>query len=202
MNELKAVLFDVGGVLISGDVTWPIELAQTLKLPEQDLAEIIRTDIPRFSTGKIDELTLWKNIARKYNVRVIQPREDLFGRSLKRDMTIHKEVIEYAHSLKNPELKVGIISNTYPAHARVLEEAGVYANFKPLFLSFKTGYQKPNPMAYHLILDALQLEGNQVLVIDNDAKNLAAAKILGIRTIHFTDLARLERDIQKFVAPL
>ena len=53
----------------------------------------------------------------------------------------------------------------------------------------ETGILKPDPEAYRRALDALGLSAPEVLFVDDQPRNVAGARALGIPTVHF-DVAR------------
>lgn len=63
------------------------------------------------------------------------------------------------------------------------------------FVSCRTGLRKPEPAAYLLAVRALGLQPEQVLFVDDRAKNCAAAASLGLLTHTFVDAPTLAREL-------
>ncbi|MCC2333836.1 HAD-IA family hydrolase [Cellulomonas wangsupingiae] len=57
--------------------------------------------------------------------------------------------------------------------------------------SAEIGHAKPDPAAFHHVLDALELSAGEMFFIDDAPRNLAAAADLGIVTHRFVDVPRL-----------
>lgn len=96
--------------------------------------------------------------------------------------------MEYAAHLATQGLRVGILSDTIPEHAEVLQQSGVYdeAIFDPCLLSHETGHRKPAPATYIHALGHLGLHHcpESVLFVDDRTKNIATAAATGMHTVH------------------
>lgn len=78
-----------------------------------------------------------------------------------------------------------IVTNADAPHARrVLERLGIAAHFRQIFDIVFMQYEcKPARAAYEHVLAALQVRGEDCILIEDSARNLAAARELGIRTV-------------------
>ncbi|RYE55512.1 MAG: HAD family phosphatase, partial [Sphingobacteriales bacterium] len=57
--------------------------------------------------------------------------------------------------------------------------------------------RKPFPEFYHRLLDRYEVKPEEAIFIDDNLRNVNAAKELGIHSIHFTSAAELEKELQK-----
>jgi len=57
--------------------------------------------------------------------------------------------------------------------------------------------RKPNPLFYQVLLDRFSLQASEVLFIDDNERNIEAAKKLGIQSIRFTSATALKTDLQQ-----
>ena len=115
---------------------------------------------------------------------------DLFaGRHLDRD------VVALAERL-GQRFPLGLLSNATDELESLLEvEYGIHHLFDVVVNSARVGVAKPDPRAYHLVLDGLGVAPREALFIDDKPRNVRAAEELGIATILFTDAAALEREL-------
>ncbi len=68
---------------------------------------------------------------------------------------------------------------------RVLRVLGIERHFRDIFDIYFIEYaSKPAESAYRKVLSALKARGDECLMIDDSARNLAPARALGIRTVH------------------
>jgi len=91
-------------------------------------------------------------------------------------------------------LKLGVLTNeTELMQGRAwIDRVDVFRSVDALIDASVTGIMKPDPAAYRLALDALQLPAGAVLFVDDQPKNVAGAEAVGIAAVHFdpTDVAR------------
>ncbi len=67
--------------------------------------------------------------------------------------------------------------------------------FRVVINSARVGIAKPDPRAYWLALEGLEVQPREALFIDDKPRNIDAARELGLQAIHFTDAVSLERDL-------
>lgn len=68
--------------------------------------------------------------------------------------------------------------------------------FEDILVSGREGLKKPDPAIYHLLLDRNDLNPPEALFIDDNARNVAAAKKIGLKTIHFTSSSGLKEALE------
>lgn len=71
--------------------------------------------------------------------------------------------------------------------AMVFGKSHVFGYFRDIIVSGDEKLTKPDAAIYHLTLQRLGLPAGAVLFIDDSAANIAAADALGFQTHHFTD---------------
>jgi putative hydrolase of the HAD superfamily len=90
-------------------------------------------------------------------------------------------------------LRVGILTNeTELLQGRAwIDRVDVLRAVDALVDASVTGIMKPDPAAYRLALDALNLPANRVLFVDDQPTNVAGAEAVGIQAVRFdpTDVA-------------
>ena len=69
------------------------------------------------------------------------------------------------------------------------------AFLEPLFLSCEIGACKPSEAAFAVVEAALGMPAGQILLIDDTAANVEAARSRGWDAIHFTDNAELMAEL-------
>ncbi len=68
--------------------------------------------------------------------------------------------------------------------------------FQEVLVSGAEKMRKPDPRFYALLTDRLGIDFATALFIDDNARNVAAARQLGLRTIHFSSPDQLAKDLQ------
>ncbi len=69
--------------------------------------------------------------------------------------------------------------------------------FQRTFFSYELGRLKHDPKAFLKVLDELALPPQQCLFIDDDPKNVQAARSVGIWGIHFLSARQLIAELNK-----
>ncbi len=78
---------------------------------------------------------------------------------------------------------------------RVLRILGIERHFRDIFdINFIEYASKPAESAYQKVLSALGARGEECLMIDDSARNLAPAKALGIRTVLLNGRGTVQSD--------
>ena len=67
--------------------------------------------------------------------------------------------------------------------------------FDGIIVSGREGLVKPDPRIFELFLERFGVPANEVLFIDDSARNIAAARALGMETIHFVDGVDLATEL-------
>jgi 2-haloacid dehalogenase len=70
--------------------------------------------------------------------------------------------------------------------------------FNGILVSGAEGIKKPDPEIYELILTRYQLDRSTVLFIDDNLRNIKAARASGIESIHYTDSESLMRSLIEY----
>ncbi|RYF29400.1 MAG: HAD family phosphatase [Chloroflexi bacterium] len=187
MTKINTVIFDVGGVLIKQDAVMAEDLTHELDLDQTTLKHIFTNQIARLGSGKIDESEFWRQLTNEYGVRPVDVSENLLGRAFAKNLEAHVKIMQLVKELGLSDYQLVVLSNTIEAHAKALRAAGIYDDFDQLFLSHEVGLRKPDPEIYKYVLNSLDVIPEATLFIDDDAKNVEAAKALGMNGIVFTN---------------
>jgi HAD superfamily hydrolase (TIGR01509 family) len=94
--------------------------------------------------------------------------------------------------------KLAVLSNTNDLHWAALTD-GRYAFMRQMdrtYASFLLGLLKPSPEIYRHAVDDLSLPAGRCVFIDDDARNVAGARRVGMDAVQFTDAASLERQLR------
>ncbi|SEJ61948.1 putative hydrolase of the HAD superfamily [Deinococcus reticulitermitis] len=91
-----------------------------------------------------------------------------------------REVLE---ELRGRGLKIGVLSNTLPSIDRTLEAVGLSDLVDVALATCTLGVHKPEPRAFTLAAEALGVEPEEVLFVDDRPENVEAARALGMRSV-------------------
>jgi FMN phosphatase YigB (HAD superfamily) len=177
MTTLRAVAFDLGGVLVDVDHARAASaLGRSLAQWEQALFSSDAHD--RVSRGLAAPGALFEPAARALDCSAIDVE-----RAWAQVVRVWDGAEAVVHAVQQRGLRVLVWSNTDPVHARVM------ARTLPVIegargLSFRVGEMKPGAAFYERALDA-DLRFDEVMFLDDRQENVDAALRLGVvaRTI-------------------
>ena len=124
------------------------------------------------------------------------------------------DYLDYIHNVRHPELKYDgqlksklqnlsgrkfIYTNASQDHAKnILSVMGIEAEFEKILDIKATQYvPKPDPKSYGIMLESFAISKNQIensIFIEDTAKNLRPAKLLGLKTVWMEN----ERNIEDY----
>ena len=202
MTPIKAVIFDVGGVLIEMGTAARDNIATELGVDQTRFTAAWKEQVLLHGSGKISEQEFWSALAKQSGFDASRYDSLIIGEVFARQLVIWPDILTLAEKLRQAGIVTAILSDTIDAHARVLREAGVYDGFAPVLLSCEIGIRKPAPEAFTYALDALGIAPEEAIFVDDRPENVEAARVIGIRGIAFHDPAQFKRELQRLIPEL
>lgn len=191
---IKAVIFDLGGVLIDFPLPKMIEFcARSLGITERELVREARLLRKVFQEGRMSEQELWETVCAKTGaVKPVSPSlwEEAFCLAYREK----EDVFSIVDALKARDYKIGLLSNTEVPAIRCLD-SGRY-DFDALVYSCLEGLSKPGPDIYLLALARLGVAPGEAVFIDDQMENIEASRNLGIHSILFRDSGQLREELR------
>jgi len=216
-SKIKAVVFDVGGVLQltdykkvrskSGKIcehsTGTHEyIARKLRLDLDTWFDSIDTAYAKSIEGEISDKGAVRIIAK--NLRISSRKlHGLFIDAYKRQFKKNKELYNFAHHLKKEGYIVGILSDQWALSAEALISRKDRKGFDPVVVSNEVGVRKPDVRIYRLLMKELRkkdkgIKYSEVLFIDNRDWNTKPARRLGMKVILFRNNKQGIRKLKGF----
>lgn len=196
-GEIKAFVFDVGGVLaLDAPRYFLSEVAVREGLEIEELVKIWRKNIGQLTRGEMTENEFWLAFISELNLKT--PPEDLlvrFKEDIRLFLLLDKGFIEYLRSFKEElnthrkePVKFAILSNNVKEWTQELaKQFDLPSLFDEILYSSDEGEVKPDKIIFQKILVKLDVNPHEALVVDNREKNILAAKELGMHGILFSD---------------
>ena len=195
--EIKAVVFDLGNVLVNYNV---------------------KKAARRFSeAGGISQIRIWAHFflsgfEKAYTRGEISTREfyQAATRVFKKPIP-YKTFKQYWNDIfwQNPGMEqlltrikkhypLFLISNTNALHfSHIKKEFKVLRHFTKTFPSHEVGARKPELRIYRRVLKKIGLKPQETIFIDDMKSFIDGAKKVGMRTIHFRNLKQLTQDLKR-----
>ena len=197
-GDIKAVIFDVGGVLVPFQLESALqELAAKLSVTVEELHEVTEKWRDAWVTGKMPTEEFWHNVMSDKRVTTSATIDELTFAGLGKDWDPVQPMMDFALQLKASGYRIAILSDTVGPHAEFITAKGVYAPFEVVVLSHEVGLRKPDPAIYQLTLERLGLPAEQTVFIDDTLENITAATELGMHGIVCSSPSQVIADLEK-----
>lgn len=193
-SNIKAIIFDFGGVLINIDYNATIRAFQNLGIEDFDemysqaaqsnLFDEIETgkiSAQRFINGVLDYLpsgTSPNKVVEAWNAMILD---------------VPASRIELLKRLKTEGYKIFLLSNTNEIHIDLayrewdkVSDQRPQEIFDHVYLSNEIGMRKPDAEIFEFVCEKQGLTPSETLFIDDSIQHIHGAKKIGLQTYHLT----------------
>jgi 2-haloacid dehalogenase len=200
MNEIKAIIFDLGGVLIDWNPLYVYDdnYFETEEKRNYFFSNICTNDWNEEQDAgrSIVEATLL--LLEKFP-EWEQPIRDYYGRWTEMLKAPIPETVELLRQLKaSGKYKIYALTNW---QAELFGIALIRYNFLQWFdgrvVSGEEKTRKPFPEFYHRLLDRYNVKAQEAFFIDDNLRNVKAAEELGIKSVHFQSPKQLKETLHE-----
>ncbi len=196
-DEIRVVLFDVGGVLVElGGVEAMLQWLghrltaeqlwqRWLRSPSVRAFETGRSDAMQFAIGLLEELQLTLDPQHFLNSFIGWPSG------------LYPGALELANRIP-PQYRRALLSNSNSLHwPRVLDGMGLRCAFEHHYASHLIGKIKPDAEAFEHVLQSLGCRAGEVLFLDDNVLNVEAARQLGMRAEQVRGVLEAQHTLQQ-----
>ena len=184
--NLRAVLFDLGGVLLRTEHEAPRQhLAGRLGVEYEDLVRaVFESETSRkASLGAIREEEHWQSVAKR--LKHPEEAEAIKDEFFAGDALDHA-LLDFLRSLR-PTVKTGLISNAWSGLRQYILDHKFEDAFDDMVISAEVGVVKPSPKIYLMALEQLGVSPNEAVFVDDFIENVKGAQAVGMSAIHFKE---------------
>lgn len=193
----KALILDFGSVVSFSVFEQRFEIADRIGLPRDQMhwhGPMDPDADPNWRAmiaGEFTEREYWAKMARDVGRRVGQEWAPLdylqAARSESLNDVIRPEITELVSASKEAGAKVGVLSNELELFygSDSLKGIDILQEMDAVVDATHTRILKPDPRAYNSILDALDVSVDRAVFVDDQPKNVAGAKAIGLDAVFF-----------------
>jgi putative hydrolase of the HAD superfamily len=199
---LKAVIFDIGGVLeITPRIGWDVRWALRLGLNESELA---RRLAGAWEGGDVGTRPLSEIELRTAEILELKAGE---LRALMADVwreylgTLNVELADYFAALR-PRFRTALLSNSFVG-ARERERAAYALEglCDVVVYSHEEGMTKPDPRIYELVCQRLGVRPSEAVFVDDSEVCISGAKRAGMTAVQFRDTQQTIAELNTHLTP-
>jgi glucose-1-phosphatase len=197
---IRAVIFDLGGVLVRTDVRGPREqLAARLNMTYDELSALVfdSESALRATLGKLSSQGHWEAVREVLNLSKEEIRT-FPGEFWGGDRLDH-ELVDTIRRLR-PKYKTALLSNAWDDLRAALDEQwSIIHDFDEIIISAEVGLAKPDARIFELVLDRLQVAPSEAVFVDDFLQNVEGARAAGLQAIHFKNSQQARTDLNELL---
>ena len=199
MKTIKAIIFDLGGVLL--DIDFRLTEKAFTDLGVKDFAAFFNQFhsnalFKKLETG-IDDHLFYDAFRSETGLALTNEKIREAWNALLLDFRV--ESLAVLPQLRQ-HYQLYLLSNTNEIHlqefqrryALLQREQAFDALFDAAYYSHRIGHRKPNASAFEYVMNAHQLNPAETIFIDDSVNNIEAAQQLGLQTIHLLPGMKVE----------
>jgi len=199
MKTIKAIIFDLGGVLL--DIDFRLTEKAFTDLGVKDFAAFFNQFhsnalFKKLETG-IDDHLFYDAFRSETGLALTDEQIRDAWNALLLDFRV--ESLAVLPQLRQ-HYQLYLLSNTNEIHlqefqcryALLQREQAFDALFDAAYYSHRIGHRKPNASAFEYVMNAHQLNPAETIFIDDSVNNIEAAQQLGLQTIHLLPGMKVE----------
>ncbi|HNB52423.1 MAG TPA: HAD family phosphatase, partial [Anaerolineales bacterium] len=197
---IKAVLFDLGGVLIRTEDRRPrTMLADAFGMTYAELEKIVfgGPSGDAAQQGIISAAQHWENV--RVALHMQEDEVDAVKTAFFGGDALDRELLNYIRSLR-PRYTVAALSNAMSdTRASLLNKWQLGDAFDHFFISAEMGMMKPDPRIYQTVLHHLGLAPAETVFVDDFIQNIQGAQSVGMRAVWFRGREQALEDLEKIL---
>lgn len=191
MKEIKAIIFDFGGVILDIDYNLTTKAFSKLGVTDFDERYSQQNADPLFKhleEGKITEEEFFAAFRKSTGTMLTDEQvTDAWNAML---LGYRPQALAFLEGIKH-KYRCYLLSNTNSIHVQKFSEmyrqqvgtGSIHDHFEKVYYSHEIGHRKPGKAAYEWVVKDNNLEPGHTLFIDDSRQNLAPAQELGLQTI-------------------
>ena len=189
MKNIKAIIFDLGGVIYNINYQKTIDKFISIGLDKKKYiySQEYQSEIfNQLEIGAINSADFLLNLKKNSTSKSISKIKNAWNCML---LDLPKERVKLLKTIKN-KIPLFLLSNTNTIHITEIKNkigkkryTDFYNIFNKVYFSHEIKKRKPDVDAFKLILEENNLAAKNVIFIDDSIQHINAAKTIGINTI-------------------
>ena len=198
MAEIRAVIFDMGGVILRSMDWGPREAqAKRLGISRQEMEnEVFGSKTAALATiGACSEMEHWESVRKSFGI----PTELMtaWRKEFWSGDRMDSDLLGWLGGLR-PRYKTAMLSNAWPEARITVREnyPGSLNVFDLVIFSAEVQLAKPDERIYQLVCQRLGVAPEEAIFLDDVAENIAGAQRIGMKGVQFLDPQQARRNLE------
>jgi epoxide hydrolase-like predicted phosphatase len=198
--SIKAVFFDLGGVIVRTEFQAPREqLAERLGMEYDDLNRIVFDSDSgiKATMGEISSEDHWASVIKRLKrpaAELSTIRAEFFAGDI-----VDRPLVDYIRSLRG-KYKTGLISNAWGDLRDFIVREKFEDAFDKMIISAEVGTAKPEAKIFQIALEQFGVSPNEAVFIDDFLINIEGCEKVGMQGIHFKDPESVLTQLKKLLS--
>ncbi len=195
MSKIKTIIFDLGGVYLNrGLWTFWDYIEDKFGIPAQEVRKNFLEYYGPYFSGEISEKNFWQQHLK--DLKIKKDWKNL-RKILLDSFKPQKEMPELINKLRK-NYRIGLLSDQTKEWWPYLDKKyEISKNFDFTVISYKIGFNKPQPEIYKIALKKSKCKSEECLFIDDLEHNLEPAKKLGMKTLFFENPKQIKKELER-----
>lgn len=198
---IKAVIFDVDGVIIKSETIFSQNLSKDFNVPNEKILPFFKNEFQNCIIGKADLKEEVKKYLSDWNWS--KTIDELLLYWFEHENNVDQKIIDSVNTLQKNGIRCFIATNNEKYRTEYLAstlELSTY--FTKIFSSSSLGAKKPQREFWQLVFEQLpDLQKEEILVVDDDKENIASAQEFGFETHLYTDYDTYAKRNSSLILP-
>lgn len=201
MSSKKAIIFDLGGVLLRTENYEPRHAwDRRLSLPPGTVESVVHGigEWQQAQCGVISIEQYWQAVSDRLHLNpweLTSLQHDFYAGD-----RLDLSLIDLIRRLRKEAIGIGLLSNNTLDVLDLLSALKIRSLFDACVISVEIGVMKPDPAAYQAILERLGLPPGATLFVDDAPENVDSAHACGMGSIRFSPNMDLETEIRRWLS--
>ena len=196
---IKAVIFDLGGVLIFyNHMIAARKMSRLIRFPKEKIFAFLNEN-KEFNVSyelKSSPKIYWGIAEKELGKKIPISDFEKFWNTI---FWPNKKMILFARKIKK-KYKIALLSNTGNLHGSYLSKKyHLQEIFSVIIYSYKVKTRKPNRKIYEIALKKLHVKPREAIFIDDKKPNVKGAEKVGIHGVLFRNSKQAIRDVDKII---
>ena len=200
-NPIKALLFDLGGVVI--DIDFNKVFTRWAEYSNRSLKEIrskfsFDCFYKAHERGEIDSSEYFNSLRKTLDIDISDLQfEEGWNSIYNGEIPGAAGLLEYAKE----KIPIYGFTNSNHLHKKVWSRkySKILSLFREVFVSSDIGKRKPEPDAFQMVARAMGVDLTRIVFFDDSIENIAGAQKIGMKTVHVKSVSDIETGLKMYL---